>query len=206
MYQKLAHLDSEYIIYSLRHSKVLVKKEQQIFNPKHNPCNQCCFCRPSFLPDPNDGSLYILGGKHKEGLMVKKAECVSVCMCVCLSGFTCQFSLDDNVVRINLQKLPFTIPELVQSAPCRSSDGILYTGETPVCVLVCVCVCECVRERERCRKISDLLYYPVLDSCQKDNDSYAKYCKYLTTSILFANWQVCLHVCVSVCVYVCTQR
>ncbi|XP_053709061.1 serine/threonine-protein kinase/endoribonuclease IRE1 isoform X2 [Synchiropus splendidus] len=50
---------------------------------------------PSFLPDPNDGSLYILGGKHKEGLM----------------------------------KLPFTIPELVQSAPCRSSDGVLYTGK-----------------------------------------------------------------------------
>uniref|UniRef100_A0A8C7Z4L0 non-specific serine/threonine protein kinase n=1 Tax=Oryzias sinensis TaxID=183150 RepID=A0A8C7Z4L0_9TELE len=50
---------------------------------------------PDFLPDPNDGSLYVLGGKHKEGLM----------------------------------KLPFTIPELVQSAPCRSSDGILYTGK-----------------------------------------------------------------------------
>ncbi|XP_057699395.1 serine/threonine-protein kinase/endoribonuclease IRE1 isoform X2 [Corythoichthys intestinalis] len=50
---------------------------------------------PGFLPDPNDGSLYILGGKRKEGLM----------------------------------KLPFTIPELVQSAPCRSSDGILYTGK-----------------------------------------------------------------------------
>ncbi|XP_034044117.1 serine/threonine-protein kinase/endoribonuclease IRE1 [Thalassophryne amazonica] len=53
------------------------------------------FTEPSFLPDPNDGSLYVLGGKHKEGLM----------------------------------KLPFTIPELVQSAPCRSSDGILYTGK-----------------------------------------------------------------------------
>lgn len=50
---------------------------------------------PGFLPDPNDGSLYVLGGKHKEGLM----------------------------------KLPFTIPELVQSAPCRSSDGLLYTGK-----------------------------------------------------------------------------
>uniref|UniRef100_A0A667WRL7 Serine/threonine-protein kinase/endoribonuclease IRE1 n=2 Tax=Myripristis murdjan TaxID=586833 RepID=A0A667WRL7_9TELE len=50
---------------------------------------------PGFLPDPNDGSLYVLGGKHKEGLM----------------------------------KLPFTIPELVQSAPCKSSDGILYTGK-----------------------------------------------------------------------------
>ncbi|NWR76160.1 ERN2 endoribonuclease, partial [Centropus unirufus] len=52
-------------------------------------------CRPAFLPDPNDGSLYILGGKNKEGLM----------------------------------KLPFTIPELVQSSPCRSSDGVLYTGK-----------------------------------------------------------------------------
>uniref|UniRef100_A0A6Q2WX73 Serine/threonine-protein kinase/endoribonuclease IRE1 n=1 Tax=Esox lucius TaxID=8010 RepID=A0A6Q2WX73_ESOLU len=51
--------------------------------------------KEGFLPDPNDGSLYILGGKHKEGLM----------------------------------KLPFTIPELVQSSPCRSSDGILYTGK-----------------------------------------------------------------------------
>ncbi|XP_068607073.1 serine/threonine-protein kinase/endoribonuclease IRE1 [Brachionichthys hirsutus] len=50
---------------------------------------------PGFLPDPNDGSLYVLGGKHKEGLM----------------------------------KLPFTIPDLVQSAPCRTSDGILYTGK-----------------------------------------------------------------------------
>ncbi|XP_062392868.1 serine/threonine-protein kinase/endoribonuclease IRE1 [Sardina pilchardus] len=50
---------------------------------------------PGFLPDPNDGSLYVLGGKHKEGLM----------------------------------KLPFTIPELVQSSPCRSSDGVLYTGK-----------------------------------------------------------------------------
>ncbi|XP_078520921.1 serine/threonine-protein kinase/endoribonuclease IRE2 isoform X1 [Lissotriton helveticus] len=50
---------------------------------------------PAFLPDPTDGSLYILGGKNKEGLM----------------------------------KLPFTIPELVQSSPCRSSDGVLYTGK-----------------------------------------------------------------------------
>ncbi|XP_063063382.1 serine/threonine-protein kinase/endoribonuclease IRE1 [Engraulis encrasicolus] len=50
---------------------------------------------PGFLPDPNDGSLYVLGGKHKEGLM----------------------------------KLPFTIPELVHSSPCRSSDGVLYTGK-----------------------------------------------------------------------------
>ncbi|XP_076846149.1 serine/threonine-protein kinase/endoribonuclease IRE1 [Brachyhypopomus gauderio] len=50
---------------------------------------------PGFLPDPSDGSLYVLGGKHKEGLM----------------------------------KLPFTIPDLVHSSPCRSSDGMLYTGK-----------------------------------------------------------------------------
>ncbi|CAB3223992.1 unnamed protein product [Arctia plantaginis] len=28
-----------------------------------------------------------------------------------------------------LKKLPFTIPELVANAPCRSTDGILYTGK-----------------------------------------------------------------------------
>ncbi|XP_071460152.1 serine/threonine-protein kinase/endoribonuclease IRE1 isoform X2 [Marmota flaviventris] len=50
---------------------------------------------PAFLPDPNDGSLYTLGGKNNEGLT----------------------------------KLPFTIPELVQASPCRSSDGILYMGK-----------------------------------------------------------------------------
>ena len=30
-----------------------------------------------------------------------------------------------------LKKLPFTIPELVTASPCRSSDGILYTGKSP---------------------------------------------------------------------------
>lgn len=87
---------------------------------------ECCFCRPGFLPDPNDGSLYVLGGKHKEGLMVRKAMCVChVWLCVIFDFVIYQLS--------HLQKLPFTIPELVQSAPCRSSDGMLYTGE-------CVCV------------------------------------------------------------------
>ncbi|MBN3274169.1 ERN1 endoribonuclease, partial [Polyodon spathula] len=50
---------------------------------------------PGFLPDPNDGSLYVFGDKNNDGLM----------------------------------KLPFTIPELVHSSPCRSSDGVLYTGK-----------------------------------------------------------------------------
>ncbi|KAF6093612.1 endoplasmic reticulum to nucleus signaling 1 [Phyllostomus discolor] len=57
---------------------------------------------PAFLPDPNDGSLYTLGGKNNEGLT----------------------------------KLPFTIPELVQASPCRSSDGILYMGKSS-CFLPC---------------------------------------------------------------------
>jgi serine/threonine-protein kinase/endoribonuclease IRE1 len=55
----------------------------------------CCSAfRPLFLPDPKDGSLYVLGSSEREAL----------------------------------KKLPFTIPQLVASSPCRSSDGILYTG------------------------------------------------------------------------------
>lgn len=29
-----------------------------------------------------------------------------------------------------LKKLPFSIPQLVTASPCRSTDGILYTGKT----------------------------------------------------------------------------
>ncbi|XP_044252297.1 serine/threonine-protein kinase/endoribonuclease IRE1-like [Tribolium madens] len=49
---------------------------------------------PIFLPDPRDGSLYLLGNNREP-----------------------------------LKKLPFTIPQLVASSPCRSSDGIFYTGK-----------------------------------------------------------------------------
>ncbi|XP_076309470.1 serine/threonine-protein kinase/endoribonuclease Ire1 isoform X2 [Tachypleus tridentatus] len=52
--------------------------------------------RPTFLPNPQDGSLYVYG---------------------VVDG------------RQSLKKLPFTIPELVAASPCRSSDGILYTGK-----------------------------------------------------------------------------
>ncbi|KAK9885458.1 hypothetical protein WA026_010953 [Henosepilachna vigintioctopunctata] len=48
---------------------------------------------PIFLPDPRDGSLYLLDNSKEP-----------------------------------LKKLPFTIPQLVATSPCRSSDGILYTG------------------------------------------------------------------------------
>lgn len=50
--------------------------------------------RPTFLPDPKDGSLYMLSRGSKDVL----------------------------------KKLPLTIPQLVSASPCRSSDGILYTG------------------------------------------------------------------------------
>lgn len=52
-----------------------------------------CVCRPVFLPNPSDGSLYT-------------------------------FDVDEGV-----KKLPFSIPSLVSTAPCKSSDGrFLYTG------------------------------------------------------------------------------
>lgn len=30
---------------------------------------------------------------------------------------------------VSSQRLPFTIPELVHASPCRSSDGVFYTGK-----------------------------------------------------------------------------
>lgn len=90
-------------------------------------------CRPGFLPDPNDGSLYVLGGKRKEGLMVSvigRGACV----------FVRELQLS-HFYESSLQKLPFTIPELVQSSPCRSSDGVLYTGNVKhICVFVMLLV------------------------------------------------------------------
>ena len=61
-------------------------------------------CRPMFLPDPKDGSLYAFNNGMGEN---------------------------------SIKKLPFTIPELVTASPCKSSDGILYTGR-PFCVQVCL--------------------------------------------------------------------
>lgn len=57
------------------------------------PCNTQDAITPVLLPDPRDGSLYLLGGLKEPP-----------------------------------KKLPFTIPELVAASPCRSSDGVLYTG------------------------------------------------------------------------------
>ncbi|XP_065558599.1 serine/threonine-protein kinase/endoribonuclease IRE1-like isoform X1 [Artemia franciscana] len=49
---------------------------------------------PVYLPDPKDGSLYILKSPSEP-----------------------------------FKRLPFKIPELVATSPCRSSDGVLYTGK-----------------------------------------------------------------------------
>ena len=55
-----------------------------------------------FLPDPKDGSLYMLHSSISEET---------------------QDQLKDT-----LTKMPFTIAQLVTASPCRSSDGLLYTG------------------------------------------------------------------------------
>ncbi len=134
------------------------------------------YSRPAFLPDPNDGSLYSLGGKNNEGLTVRgnhflsqtiisyvrnvqlsslfyrktyplttyvyishaKSNAPSLWSCSCECAWspyivTGQYSMlwFSNVHSFILlqQKLPFTIPELVQASPCRSSDGVLYMGK-----------------------------------------------------------------------------
>jgi serine/threonine-protein kinase/endoribonuclease IRE1 len=46
------------------------------------------------VPDPRDGSLYLIHNKDKVGV----------------------------------KKLDVTIPQLVANSPCRSSDGILFSG------------------------------------------------------------------------------
>ena len=53
---------------------------------------------PAFLPDPKDGALYMLAGSTNKGQTQA------------------------------LKRLPWTIPELVRASPCKSTDGILYTG------------------------------------------------------------------------------
>ncbi|KAL1117287.1 hypothetical protein AAG570_004613 [Ranatra chinensis] len=59
------------------------------------PLNTANAIVPIFLPDPKDGSLYLM----KLG--------------------------ESNI----LKKLPFSIQHLVASSPCKSNDGIFYTGK-----------------------------------------------------------------------------
>uniref|UniRef100_A0A803T785 Uncharacterized protein n=1 Tax=Anolis carolinensis TaxID=28377 RepID=A0A803T785_ANOCA len=48
--------------------------------------------QPAFLPDPNDGSLYVVGGKNKEGLMVSGVEPGSGALGVSGSPLTLSFA------------------------------------------------------------------------------------------------------------------
>ena len=41
------------------------------------------------------------------------------------------YALSDG--REGIKKLPFTIPQLVTASPCKSNEGILYTGKPFVC-------------------------------------------------------------------------
>lgn len=65
--------------------------------------------QPLFLPDPKDGSLYIYNG-----ISAKRKP---------------SDDADGGSDKDALQKMPFTISELVSASPCKSSDGLLYTGE-----------------------------------------------------------------------------
>jgi hypothetical protein len=48
------------------------------------------------------------------------------------SGFTFLPNPQDGSLHLlvegKIKKLPFTIPQLVQASPCKSSDGVLYAG------------------------------------------------------------------------------
>ncbi|XP_022666362.1 serine/threonine-protein kinase/endoribonuclease IRE1-like isoform X2 [Varroa destructor] len=63
-----------------------------------------------FLPDPKDGSLYILLSQDE-------------------ADHGAGSSTSGRSRTPFIKKLPFTIPELVTASPCRSSDGMLYTGQ-----------------------------------------------------------------------------
>ena len=64
--------------------------------------------QPLFLPDPKDGSLYVYNGISSKTRGASNGE--------------------DANEKDALQKMPFTISELVSASPCKSSDGLLYTG------------------------------------------------------------------------------
>lgn len=136
------------------------------------------YSRPAFLPDPNDGSLYSLGGKNNEGLTVRgniflsqtiiphrlrethglvpysrlkcilsphvsfshsksnapsswSYKCGGACMMFHMyhRTYSMLWLCNAHSFIFLKQKLPFTIPELVQASPCRSSDGVLYMGK-----------------------------------------------------------------------------
>ena len=68
------------------------------------------FKEPLLLPDPKDGSLYTYNGinVNRTDPGAKKEE---------------------NNQKDILEKMPFSLNELVSSSPCRSKDGLLYLGK-----------------------------------------------------------------------------
>ncbi|KAH9397561.1 Serine/threonine-protein kinase/endoribonuclease IRE1 [Tyrophagus putrescentiae] len=68
------------------------------FTTDHQNDQQSTSKQHLLLPDPKDGTLYLVNGFSE-----KKPK--------------------------PLEKLPFTISELVSSSPCRSSDGMIYTSK-----------------------------------------------------------------------------
>ncbi|CAH1726019.1 serine/threonine-protein kinase/endoribonuclease IRE2 [Aphis gossypii] len=89
----LSTLDGFFIAVDQRTGKTLWKFRDD--PPVKVPSNIKDALTPLFLPDPKDGSLYLLHNKDKVGI----------------------------------KKLDVTIPQLVANSPCRSSDGILFSGK-----------------------------------------------------------------------------
>jgi len=87
------------------------------------------FADPLLLPDPKDGSLYLYNGffiknsKNNQNTSSgsKKQQQQQQ------KEYTGQQFTDEQ--RDILEKMPFTINELISSSPCRSSTGLLYTGK-----------------------------------------------------------------------------
>ncbi|RWS13129.1 serine/threonine-protein kinase/endoribonuclease IRE1-like protein [Dinothrombium tinctorium] len=65
---------------------------------------------PMFLPDPKDGCLYRYNG-------------------VLTDDRSSTGKSDTKSERDVLEKLPFTLSELISASPCRSSDGLLFVGK-----------------------------------------------------------------------------
>ena len=83
------------------------------------------FDDPLLLPDPKDGSLYLYNG-----FFIKNSKSTNSNKNKSTGGKQQQQPPKFNEEsRDILEKMPFTINELISSSPCRSSTGLLYTGK-----------------------------------------------------------------------------
>ncbi|TRY96685.1 hypothetical protein DNTS_035016, partial [Danionella cerebrum] len=86
-----------------------------------------------------------------------------------------------------LMKLPFTIPELVQASPCRSSDGVLYTAASVFCLVQQGLAVSCRRSQETLRnrpggKKQDMWYVVDLLTGEKQQTLTSSYAEMLCPS------------------------